>query len=363
MKIQGHLRDYPLQTLIEVLAHRRETGRLRIAFEPEPATLHFLEGQLVDARMSNLEGSAAINLALSLEGAPFDFDSEIQPRKSQIGSHERAMISRLLGVQLNLSIEQNGRFDGNKPTNQIQNGSAKVLERSLPPKLQTGAIVTRSQTQALAENPPSRDDFQLTLLDPADKPPRPLQQKLLRAAALILVVAMPIASVMTIKLSQGSEDTVIPAIDDQRSPREQTRTYHEPAPSLADFRQNAGALPLSGKPTKATRSKESYATKTIAEPESSKVISKITNATDGSGSVPEAPSNSFSAPESRPSRTTTVVLEVMIEQGRVTEARVKNRRKGFEALEASALRIVRQRRYSRDSTGTASVSIELIVNQ
>jgi len=362
MKIQGHLRDYPLQTLIEVLAHRRESGRLRIAFEPEPAILHFLQGQLVDARMSNLEGSAAINLALSLEGAPFDFDSEFQPRKSQIGIHERAMISRLLGVQLNISSDQNGRVDGTKPTIKLQSGSGKVLERILsPPPPQTGAVVTRSQPQALAENPVNRDGFQLTLLDPANKPSRPLQQKLLRAAAFLLIVAMPIASVMTIRLSQGSDDTVLPAIDDQRLAPQQMRT-NQAAPSLVDFRQNEGTLPLPQKPAKATRSKESYETKTIAEPESSKVISKITNATDGSGSVPEPPSYS-SAPESRPSRTTTVVLEVMIEQGRVTEARVKNRRKGFEALEASALRIVRQRRYSKDSTGTASVSIDLIVNQ
>ncbi|HLE62293.1 MAG TPA: DUF4388 domain-containing protein, partial [Pyrinomonadaceae bacterium] len=105
MKIQGHLRDYPLPILLEVLADRHESGCLRIAFEPEPAILYFRRGQLVDARMSLLEGSAAINLALSMGQAPFNFDNDIVPPQSIIDNHDRAILSRLIGVRLSAENE------------------------------------------------------------------------------------------------------------------------------------------------------------------------------------------------------------------------------------------------------------------
>ena len=53
----------------------------------------------------------------------------------------------------------------------------------------------------------------------------------------------------------------------------------------------------------------------------------------------------------------TVVLEV--QNGRITFASVKNHRRGMEAYEGSALRLVRGRRYPADKNGQESVVVRI----
>ena len=79
MKVQGHLRDYPLTDLFKILDSRHESGCLRIEFDLQPALLYFNSGQLVDARIADLEGFPAIQLACSKGTAPFVFDNDIVP--------------------------------------------------------------------------------------------------------------------------------------------------------------------------------------------------------------------------------------------------------------------------------------------
>jgi hypothetical protein len=104
--------------------------------------------------------------------------------------------------------------------------------------------------------------------------------------------------------------------------------------------------------------------KTVGEPQASRVISNITKVNEEARPVSESAKSPSSGPVSRQGQTTkTIVVEVSIEQGRVTKAWVKNSRKGLEAFEAAALRIIRLRRYSKGSTGTDSVSLDVTVNQ
>src|SRR6266850_6203446 len=77
MKVQGHLRDYPLKDLFKILAHRHESGCLRIDFELQTALLYFDSGLFVGARIADLEGFPAIQMACSGGTAPFVFDNAI----------------------------------------------------------------------------------------------------------------------------------------------------------------------------------------------------------------------------------------------------------------------------------------------
>jgi hypothetical protein len=101
MKIQGHLRDYPLDDLLEILVNRHESGCLRIEFEPEPALLYFDNGTLVDADMSFLRGFPAVHLAFSRAEAPFAFDNQVPPPAvANIDENERQLLSEMLKVRL-----------------------------------------------------------------------------------------------------------------------------------------------------------------------------------------------------------------------------------------------------------------------
>jgi hypothetical protein len=306
MKIQGHLREYPLPMLLEVLADRHESGCLSIAFEPEPATFHFKSGQLVAGRFSMARGQAAIDLALEMSQAPFEFDNEMPMPVAN--SNDPAKLDKNSGM-----IQQ----------------APKLLPLS---------------------------DF-----------PRP---KLLRIMAVILVIAVPAAVGITLRLGKRTlptpanaattQETAFP-ISESEAPAESTTT-----PSATIL----GRRPLA---SRANNSKEdvtdqvpisgSVDIKTVAESKPSKVISEVTKVNEEAG-LAEPANTSSSRPGSRLGQTTkTIVVEVQIDNGRVTGAWVKNSRKGQEAFEAAALRIIRQRRYAKESTGTDSVAVDVTVNQ
>jgi hypothetical protein len=370
MKIQGHLRDYPLPVLLEVLADRHESGCLRIAFEPEPAILYFRRGQLVDARMSLLEGFAAINLALSMEQAPFNFDNDIVPPQSVIDNHDRAILSRLIGVRLTAENET-------EPVRVVEHSSGKPKfaevcfpEPSITPDLEPAAII-KTHPVDLEYTTGAEFAGHSKFLNNARKVFNYLpRQKLLRTVVVILVVAVPAA--VGLKAHFGKRMVTTP----KNAIYEQPTTAQESNPTLVSSQTISGSsstpagsieptipeipLTVNDKPIKTSPATDAESPKIVAESESSEVISKITKVIEGAGSVPD----SSSGPETRLVPTTkTIVVEVQFEQGRVTGAWIKNPRKGQEAFEAAAIRVIRRRRYSKESMGTDSVSVDVTVNQ
>jgi hypothetical protein len=369
MKIQGHLQDYPLPVLLEVLADRHESGCLRIAFEPEPAILYFSRGQLVDARMSLLQGSAAINLALSMEKAPFDFDNEIAPPESVIDNHDRAILSRLIGVRLRAEetepapVHSTIQFKPNSP-------DVRFVESSIIPNSDPAAVIKRQSPANLEQSPRAEFTGQSKYLDNAGKVFSYLpRQKLLRTVAVILVVAVPAAVGLTVRFGKrmvtSPENAVYekPTTAPESSPASvSSRTISGSSPAAAGLTEEAThqtPFPVKNKPDTPSPATEAESPKIIAESESSKVISEITKVTEGAGLDPD----SSSGPETRlvPTKKT-IVVEVQFEQGRVTGAWIKNPRKGLEAFEAAAIRVIRQRRYAKGSIGTESVSVDVTVN-
>lgn len=379
MKIEGHLRDYPLPALLEVLADRRESGCLRIAFEPEPATLLFRCGQLVDARISLLQGSAAINLALSMDTAPFDFDNEIVPPRGAIDSHERTIMSRLLGMRL--TVEDAAETEIHPmPDEPVTESKPTLVEVSTEQRrkescLDPASTIRSNQSLIMVPNRGQSLSVDLNQLRELGSVFSNLPRaKLLRIAAVILIVAVPAAVGITVRFGgrmvttqeNATSGQQKPAVDPKSALSPSNAKSHSNSPYPASVEptplQTPASIPKKNFNDRVTAA-NSELTKTVAESEPSKVISQLTNVKEEAGSVPDSDNAFSSKPELRLGKTTkTIVVEIQIDQGRVMGAWVKNSRKGQEAFEAAALRIIRQRRYSRELTGTDTLSVDVTVN-
>ncbi|HKZ01189.1 MAG TPA: hypothetical protein VJ180_03060, partial [Pyrinomonadaceae bacterium] len=196
------------------------------------------------------------------------------------------------------------------------------------------------------------------------------RQTLLRTVVVILVVAIPAAVGLTVRFGKRIVTSPETAVYEQPTTAQESNSA--PASSLlisGSSSSPAGSIELTvhekqlsvnDKPNKTLPEADAQAPKIIAESESSEVISEVTKVTEGAGLVPD----SSSGQETRLVPTTkTIIVEVQFEQGRVTGAWIKNPSKGLEAFEAAAIRVIRRRRYSKESTGTDTVSVDVTVNQ
>jgi hypothetical protein len=250
--LTGHLNNYPLSDLVGILRHQRKSGRLLIEYPKGPATFFFQNGELVDARMNELNGLQAIVVAMAQPEAAFNFNPLIQtPRRSIEPSFQR-VVSELLGCwdESALQIEA-------KP----------ITHLALPPA-----------------------------------PPVQRRSTLLIAAVLIGVgLSTVIAVTQGFKAEVATAPIATPVV--QQIPVSQPTAQPEPA---------AKPIRVPSVSPKRTTNK--------TDPESIKVV-------------------------------------MQIENGRVLNASIANRRPGMESYEALALRIARQRRYAPTVNGGETVTI------
>ncbi|HVF21899.1 MAG TPA: DUF4388 domain-containing protein [Pyrinomonadaceae bacterium] len=95
--LTGHLSHYPLSDLVGILRHQKKTGRLLIEYPKGPASFFFLEGELVDARLNDLNGLQAICVALAQPEAAFNFNPLIPATRRSIDPSLRRAVSELFG--------------------------------------------------------------------------------------------------------------------------------------------------------------------------------------------------------------------------------------------------------------------------
>lgn len=95
--LTGHLNNYPLSDLIGILRHQRKSGRLLIEYAKGPATFFFQNGELIDARMNELNGLQAIVVAMAQPEAAFNFNPLIQSSRRSIEPMLQRVVSELLG--------------------------------------------------------------------------------------------------------------------------------------------------------------------------------------------------------------------------------------------------------------------------
>lgn len=103
--LAGHLSDYPLPDLIETLRRQRKSGRLLIEYAIGPCSLYFRDGDLVDAQLDSLSGLQAVTVALAQPNASFNFNPIIQPPAHSINESSQKIISELLGLHDEKTID------------------------------------------------------------------------------------------------------------------------------------------------------------------------------------------------------------------------------------------------------------------
>jgi hypothetical protein len=100
------------------LRHQKKTGRLLIEYPKGPASFFFLEGELVDARMNDLNGLQAICVALAQPEAAFNFNPLIPATRRSIEPSLQRAVSELFGCwdESALQIETTAAVQPSLPT-------------------------------------------------------------------------------------------------------------------------------------------------------------------------------------------------------------------------------------------------------
>jgi hypothetical protein len=111
--LAGHLNDYPLADLINILRRQGKTGRLLIEYPIGPCSLYFMEGSLVDAQLNSVGGLQAVLIALSQPNASFNFNPLIQPPGRSIDESSQKVILELLGCWVEKPVDVEARPSSN----------------------------------------------------------------------------------------------------------------------------------------------------------------------------------------------------------------------------------------------------------
>jgi hypothetical protein len=337
--LTGHLSQYSLADLIGILRHQRKTGRLLIEYIGSPAILFFKDGDLVDAQYNTLIGVQAIFVAFVQPPASFNFNPLMQPSRYSIDFEQQRVILELLGCW----TEDMAVVKSTERTDDTSVYEVQVPELNSP------------VSQLLIA--PSRVDKGTELIE-ADEvlalPPGPVQNStrpissrrpLILALAtfvLLLVFGVPTLIAISNKVRKPMSMSVAPAPGNV--PVESGTT----PPVIGDVSQLS------------TQVGTASTTSSVEQKRDHGLIANDSRVDKGAKDVLENPAPPKDTAQSNPSADTTqptektktpstsgqtVKVVMQIENGRVVQASVGDRRPGSEAYEALALRIARQRRY------------------
>jgi len=348
MKINGHLQDFSLSDLLKILTNLRESGCLTIDFQPEPGVFYFNRGQLVEGRLGDARAEAAVQLALSLPKTSFQFDDDVEPPESLVPVPP-APTPEPPAKRLHLSLEP-----------------VESLVR--PPEVATEILPELSLPSTKAENPeqenvpvpagPPVDRKDIRLIYPQQSFSYIRRQRLITAAVAILLIGVPAAVAVTVHLRTRlvsarpeSVESIAPQSNGEAAPKQ---TAEEKSAATQTTEPSVVVEPS---PSPAEK-KDDEAVKDSAD-DTPKIISEAGDDRRDRTSSQETSDAHVKRP---PPDAKTVLVMVQVTNGRVTEAWVKDPRKGSEAVEAAAVRMARQRRYPATVTRTEAVAIGVTIN-
>lgn len=314
-----------------------------IEYPAAPGVFFFKEGNLVDAQMGVLRGVQAALVAMNLPEAAFNFNPMIQPSEQTIDNTFQRTVLEMLGCW--------------------QDEVVVTTAPKSEPQLVESSLV-RVDNDAVLELP----SFERNMLPPAGitAPPLPAvsvphklynrKRKLILAGALLLLVAIP--SVAALRNVFGRKAAAVAA------PIESGKSNGEkPAPATSGSADGtSGDANLVRDPARIEsadsnreRNRQRPRAQTPKKPEAEETVSAETPS-------PAPDKKAVTVPPVREAATSdnpTITVVTQVENGRVVQAYVANRRAGMEAFEASALRAARQRRYSPGTTGSEKVQIKI----
>ena len=362
MKVQGHLSEYPLRDLLTILINRRETARLEVDFESVPGIFHLKDGELRGAPVGPLQGFAAVNLALSLPETSFHFETLTTAPEATINDPiERLMLTRLLDLQVDDATD--GDFDHKESG--VSSMSQPINPQEVTRRSGTNVSLVSDQTPRVPLTPKRTfPNIQASaLIISAPKTNRLLGifgvtlayvrgHALAACTAAILLLVVPAVIAITMNFGRDDDrpelDLVAQASD------------HSPGNRSDSGRSSANEVVKSALPA----DNSGYIGEKIAKPKPA--VASLKSASS-SAATAETASNQESTPrndKAHSKHSTKLITVVMqIEAGRVSEAYVKDHHPGLEAYEATAIRLARQRRYSKDKAGTETVVVKVTGDQ
>jgi hypothetical protein len=360
MSIEGNLKDYPFLDVIAMLSNKKETGRLQIDFNSGQGSFYFDKGELSAARVGALTGFSAVNVALSMEGTHFRFDSGILIEEAHFSDdNERLLLNSLLGVRRAVSRAGPDLSDS--------------VERETRAALQTpAAIVTPLSAPSIAVIPTEpklyRKDADLsfpfltnTVTSSTAYPER--RKLTFSVASILLFGILATAGIAAFRSTRNVPPSLPPQSQTPATPPSDT-TRVSPSSNIED---KSG--PVSVRATTATQRFSQSATPEIKptpdgsdsrSSESKSAVSEMPSVTSRESAKEDVPAEETKMAASA-FREISVVIK--IENGHVAEAYVKNRQPGSEAFESTALRLARQRRYPKDAARTETIIFKIAREQ
>jgi len=333
--LMGHLNEYPLSDLINILSHQRKSGRLLIEYPGTPASFYFEEGKVFDVQIGTLSGLQAVCVAMAQPDSPFNFNPLIRASQRSIDNSQQRIVSELFGCW-----------------------DESPLQIDVVPTVPERPTIELPAAQEVAVDTPLVNGREVLAL-PAFVP-QVRQNRTNRAMAAAGLMMLGISSVIAV--TGGFQKKVPPvgvgASNTESAPRTIPASLNQPIPSSVaskiltsqnDFRKSKEATSL-------TRRVRQDDDKTGADSENT--------AHAGTATVPSEPSHTPSAPDKsgpggNAANVQWVDVVMRVENGRVLQAAIANHKSGVDGYEALALRIARQRRYPTTANGQETVRIRV----
>lgn len=90
--VSGSLREMALPDVVQILAHGRKTGQLKITSSGKSGELHFSEGQIHYATFGGLRGEEAVYAMLQLDDGDFGLDPNVAPAGRTIHASTESLL-------------------------------------------------------------------------------------------------------------------------------------------------------------------------------------------------------------------------------------------------------------------------------
>ena len=336
--LTGHLNEYPLPDIIDILRHQRKTGRLFIDYPATPGQFFFADGDLVEAQVGVLKGVQAAELAVSLPDSPFNFDPLAEPPARTVGNMQEVVLSALGCLEDELIHDSGLKSEvpvaGIRAAGDVPDFKRRVLRREITPK------------SDLAIGNPDPKDYRNLILS--------------SAGAMLLGVAF--GGLVAVTDAFGTKPAPAPA----RVGQSETK---KPQDKATVIDSSDGLMGAPGYPAEAHEDGPIGVVVKSGEKVRQPPRAQASNDSQAEAKPLPAPAPS-AAPDKKPagppnvdkvtsSADQTITVVTQVEDGRVVGAYVANRRPGMEAFEASALRAARQRHFPPGTKGSEKVQIKV----
>ena len=400
MLITGRISDYPLPLLLEIFLHRRETGLLEISSPTESGYFCLKDGQLRVAVIGKLRGAEAVRFAGTLMDASFRFNSlplaeyaRLVWEKSFENLREgftnsprpREQASRLSLQQFSVyalavwgSLEKAAVSTARRSLSYAK-VSYEFAHKALPMRgWQIGSPL--QQLSLLRERvfkyvPTQKLERALAFIRNEAKMLPPLNQEwaLRRYSFTVITSVLLIATLVSISRQVKLRGNQAHTSRVRNAPAEMGIESQAQSTLVLSSRSAFVKARVPGRAftTKANANdKGSQQRSTRQIPTEKNRDSNITKRSkslrqektlrpDQSPTNPPADSAATKAKDSSTQAEQTISVRLLIENGRVSQASLIERRPGMEAYEATALRFARQRRYPAGVKRTDTVIVKV----